>query len=769
MSYKTAERISETATSKVSVLGLRPWQRIALLVASCIYLVFELKFNATLLDVAGGFSEGGGLEAVEDFGRTVSGIGFVLLTITALAADGWQLANHTTRAIAAAVVGLSVWALTLGEPARNELVIVGLGAAVLLLAAWLRRPKGLKTALVLCGITAVAFPGMFVGQKNAIEQYIIAPSSGEERLAAKYINLMKAGLRHGIIEIAGAPVRFEQLDAPEEKTFIALLGGLAWLAPDLTEVARRSRDQIADVMTDMTIRRKLDDWFKDYVAKREQFISDYWVPYEQGGREYAEARNSGTQRAERLWPLVGEEVDKGWRAYNDYSRLFEEKLNKDAIYVADRLSTVLKSYNRCHKKRKKSRALECAKKVEDRFYTRERKVHETVGQASKLFDWCSERDANEEETFKRITSALLSYGLSEVVRPETTYYSCDFSHDMVKDRMRDYRQDRFQKKSGGYPANLTRNEFRTHPITQRKVRERVARKGLDLPSTWEINDYHGFVHAVSAEVRKQADTRWRSEVIAKTGGYMEPGLSFEQFNRHPLVKDKFKERMGDRYTELFDFTITDRKRFSERVVRPNVEARIDRKIADLSASAQTYEDEGENAENGKNAIRAALIPPISLFLSLFFTVVTSVKNGIGVAVMVLPERRPWVRRSVMAGLYAMAVAAIVAPPFLVENRFSESLFYRHFAERFHEIAGAGAYSAEWIIRMQPIIYPLGKTLADQLVTTQAAAQALPPSARPVSNGAGSEVSLHARIDRFAMNKSEAELMSIQRSLKQLGH
>jgi peptidoglycan hydrolase-like protein with peptidoglycan-binding domain len=39
----------------------------------------------------------------------------------------------------------------------------------------------------------------------------------------------------------------------------------------------------------------------------------------------------------------------------------------------------------------------------------------------------------------------------------------------------------------------------------------------------------------------------------------------------------------------------------------------------------------------------------------------------------------------------------------------------------------------------------------------------------VSNGAGSEVSLHARIDRFAMNKSEAELMSIQRSLKQLGH
>jgi len=132
-----------------------------------IYILFELAFNARLLDAAGGAASPVELDRIESFGRTVSGVG----------------------------LGLSCWTL------------------------FFRNATHRIPALV--GVCLIGIPVAFVVQ-NALVTHLVNGASQAQRTLAPLLTVTVQSLRTSHAELEGFPFSGEQLNTPEGKTFLAV-------------------------------------------------------------------------------------------------------------------------------------------------------------------------------------------------------------------------------------------------------------------------------------------------------------------------------------------------------------------------------------------------------------------------------------------------------------------------------------------------------------------------------------------------------------------
>lgn len=689
--------------------GKSPWVSVGLLLVSLVYLPFEFAFNAKLLTVASSMStDETQLHAVEVFGRSVSGAGFALVLVSLFAGDAWRLSTLGRKGLAIAALALCAVPF-LVAPGTMNLTLFSLAGFLIIAVSLIKPLADKRPALVILGLVVAAAPSMYHGQKVLFDHYLVNRSDGMTRLTAAYVNLLKVGLRNGVVELVGVPLERDSLDTPEAMTFLTLLGGLAAVSPDILDIVRHEQPRIASALTRQITARELDGRFADYAAKRDEFIQAYWTPYVAKSQEYlARRRQEASSRPAAAWTQVDAEVEKGWRQYADGTRLAEEGINRDATAVSERLNRHLESRQNCTKQRTQEGRDRCYAREHERYY-KDRTLHEKVGQYTEFNSWCEQRDATPIEAIDNALSLpdkLLAAAVKGAPVKETQYFECDLGHAAIKARLTSAREPAFVKKYG-YPFGLDRPAFRTHPETSRRVRETLSRQGIRLPANWTVAQRDVFMRAVAEEVSAQADANWDAGIRAQAHGHIPANLDFDDFVRHPVIKEQIRARLGADYTESFNLTIVDKSAFAERFLRPAVERRVNAKIASLDADADSYAEGGPRAEEGRNAVRSALIPPISLTLSLFFAMAALVKNGVGVVMLAAGRLPVQVARGVRGITWAAALTAILVPPFVLHNGFSESPLFRFYAEQGYKLSKPITLGAEWIIRMQPVMYPIG--------------------------------------------------------------
>lgn len=690
--------------------------KILFLLASVAYLAFEFSFNAMLLDASGVmFPTANEVHTVEVYGRLVSSCGLVLLVLSFFGGNRWQLDTPATRVagILIAVVFASPFLLT--SDATFQLRVIALsGATILLLVAIVNFPW--RAPLFVIGLVLSVGPGMYVGQKALLYKLFVDDSTGAERKAALGLTMLKGGIAAGMINLEQSSFDSRNIQTPEGKTALVLLGGLSGMSDSFIERTLAQADAVIERAVVAQARQELERAYRDYRRKVDEFHSNNWEPYKAASLKYqseiAEAANS----VEQNWALVGSQIDKGWADYNDAVRVYETGANDDANRAYPGVDAAVHRLSDCQR-RKRNRA-ECLQRVEERYNTN-KGLHNALGGYVPLSDWCRKVEKTGFEKALDAGIGLLSGNTGALMVWQDTY-DCSVTHEIVRNRILINHEDSFRQKSGGYPIGLDYAGFKRHSLTSASVRERLAQQGLILPDDWQPTDAASFRTAYLDGVRKRAEEKWAGEIQRRAGFFVQPSLHYEKFLSTNEVENRIKQSVGAAWFPGFSLDMTEQQ-FWERVVQPKATSEVSKLLAMFEEADTAFADGGAFEERGKQAIASLRIPPISLSLSLFFALVTLVKSVsafAGLADNRNKNNKPstgGINANVLRASTAIVLTSVIAvAPFFSTNSFAESRVFRFLADEFSASSMASHYPVEWVIRMQPLMYPVGAGINENL-------------------------------------------------------
>lgn len=149
--------------------GYVPW----ITCITFIYLIFELSFNARLLDVIGCAAENNAIHNIENWGRILSGMAVTIL----------------------------VWGTLVMPRARI--------------------PVGLR--LVLMGVTCILCTSVVYNLEEKLVTHLVDLSTKEQRKEAVTINFVTNDVQKGNLTLSGLPLAIGTMASPSEKQVMAIL------------------------------------------------------------------------------------------------------------------------------------------------------------------------------------------------------------------------------------------------------------------------------------------------------------------------------------------------------------------------------------------------------------------------------------------------------------------------------------------------------------------------------------------------------------------
>ena len=651
----------------------RYWM-IALFVLSIFYLIPEIIFNAALVQVAGSADAPlHVLEAVELFGRSISGIGVTLL-----------LADLLLRG------------RLLASPLR------AIGSFLLLLI--------------------VVWPLVFFGQRYLVDEFIVNVSTAEQRQRAYFSQVLRTALAHNNVEIDGIPYDPDHAPTPSELTFLALFGGMVYADPKLVERLESKAPEIVQKHVAQQAYADFPHHYKRYQAFRKQ-LQDAYREYANNSNDYNSARDNAQARANTAWQEVQDQVLKGWGNYQQAVKAFDARTHARAQEITPKLSQYFEGIGKCTSDSCRTRW--------NKGYDDNLKRYD-IGYVSPDY-WLTEETVSKLEKFSTsLIAGVLTGGVYTLVQgidmasggnggmPDKRYYFIN-DVDSVRQKIQSKMESEFSKSAKGYPYGLTSLEaFRGHTLTAQNVRRQVNKNHqLGLADSWHITDRAGFDKAVTRRVYQQTDARWKAANQERNLS-LPPNLSWSEFQKHQDIQQRIKNEMGSRYYVKPMMADWNNKTFLTRVVEPNIKRETESALNSLRAQVVEFEDGGKLENASKTALRSIIVPPISMAVSLFLIISTLIK---------LPQRFWEIGRArqpkktlqqKMTGIVLfkmLPLAAVILVPILwMPNKYlDETSTVNYFIERVEENASAFSSGAlYWVMAAQPRFHPLGETLEYQL-------------------------------------------------------
>ncbi|MBO2663873.1 PEGA domain-containing protein [Shewanella algae] len=668
--------------------------RVFFLLLSAAYLIPEAIFNAQLVSLVGlGTPKPEQLEHLEIYGRTISGIGVTLLLADLL-------------------------------PARLF-------------------KTGLRGSLTLLLLTLCVWPSVFFGQKYLIEQWLIEPSTPEQRQYAAYSAALRDALAVNAVEVEGLNYDPKELHSSENLTFLALFGGLAYADHNLTDNLDDYKQKIIHNFVQKRAYRDFDQHYHDFGQLYDELSASY-RSYAEGSNRYNQTLAGIPEREMGYWQNIEQEVNQGWGKYQQAQKAHVAKAGARAQEYGPKIFAYHEDTNRCQERYKKSsqkeRRYQCIERENARYKTMISKAG--LGYIDPNY-WLIVEDISTGENL--LSSALFGVMTAGVGTAMQALSLATGGDGGLKDKRYKYTDDpdhyqrlflvhpKFQamfEKETGYPFNIgSLADFRVHPVTQVKLRRALKAKGLKLPDSWHISNRPLFSQSVAKTVKAEADARWQSE-MRKRGLDLPINLSWNAFQLHPQIQRKIAARMGDLYVPNVRAD-WNQANFKRHVLDPNIQKRTQSYLQMLAESEREFADGGRYAEQGKQALRSVIIPPISMSLSLFLICMTFIKlplktlqlfrpgasqasaseDGTGIDENATESAKSGKRRWLaLTAKLLPPLLLLTLPVLLVQNRYTQddTSPVNYFLTKVEQSGNIGfAYALRWTLHAQPLLHPLG--------------------------------------------------------------
>ena len=692
-----------------------------MLLASLVYLGFEIHFNAQLLEVSSSFNAAKDkVNDVETFGRIMSGIGLSLILIgiffnktlkskfvfskhledknalNRLSRDGQKRSVKAVPLLISRIIsaGLVIVALAASRSdtlnSQEAYLLLAFSLASLFISLYFSKNIRLITLLSL----VAGFCLMFFGQKVAIDTYI-EHSSTEARTNAYYMYLLKKGLHQDVLEIEGLPFNSKNTDDPVTMTFLSLMGGLVSSSPAFLDVIAGEKHNIIKSTVAKNSSKRLKPAYAAY-KKAGNEIANKWDLYKQKSAELS--RSGDKASAQKAFLELLSERDK---IHGQFKRSYEKYI-KAAKQEAEGMMPSLHDYHR--------RISSCSSaSCQDRHYKPfASQIQKQFGQKVDRFYFCVDVKENV------VTSLLNKFDGLLGGNNQVNHFNCHASYvttAFVTSRIQTLRDGDFEMKSG-YPISLVsqKAQFLTHPKTIASLRDKIIKQGIKVSSTWDHTKRDEFISAYMAYSIDSASSRWDKAMQKALGAKMPSMLSYKQFIQHDAVQNKIKKAMGSNYIKNMSMEMSE-KEFHELVLKPQLIKKVNKEVERLQYESQEFASGGEREAEGKAMLRSVIVPPIALFISLLMTIITVGKNGIAFSGLLM--RSPGLRKlpasvtvfSKWAFTTATALVIFVIP-FTVSNSFADSKAFKYFLDEYKQVSPVWSYTTEWVMRMEPLIYPI---------------------------------------------------------------
>lgn len=637
-----------------------------------LYLFPEIIFNAELVRTAGSAASNyDELRRLELFGRAVSGIGVSLLLLDAFAIF----------------------------PLRSKA----------------------KTLLVAALVVVFVWPIVFFGQKLLIDYFFIDDSTAEQRQMAFLSVLVKNSLAAQAVEVDGLPFDSKQPDEPVSQTFLSLFGGLVYANSDVLDQIKQSKREIATAyivnQTHADIEHYLDQHHQLSVKLKDVYHNKYQPAYEAYKKSILESNNI----ADTEWERVQKRLDSSWNDYKKLAQQADKLASKQAEQVAPKIYQFLEYYyGKCVNNRTVDQR--CRNRVEER-YAKEIKL---LGYGHIPHDyWLIAEDVSTSENlFNSLVTGIVTGGLSVVVQTLDAVTGGDggfkdkeyhYTNNEAHYKQRIAALPSFSQKfidDYGYPPTLGNRElFLAYPETTVRTIKLLENEGINLPETWKLNERDVFNHAVIERITRLATKRW-SIAFDSYAIELPPGLTWYEFHQNDQVLVYINRQLSRIQLKSYDPDWNDNE-FTRWVLEPEVSKQVDELLLKLSAEEKAFSDGGVMASEGKQSLRAVIIPPISMALSLLLICLTVIKLPQRYLQLAAGEPDKTLRTLyrlvpiLTLGVVIMIPLYVLQPNFRQDYPGAES--FLNALENTSNPIVAGA--VEWTLKTQPLISPIGNQLA----------------------------------------------------------
>lgn len=561
-------------------------------------------------------------------------------------------------------------------------LLSGAGCTLLgfsLLRKWQAKSTSLRVAAHAL-TAAIAFPAVYYGQEMIIDA-LVDSSSAEQRVHAQYIALLKRGLASNTVVFKDVEFTPEDLERPQAKTFINTIGFAVFFAPDYIQSVAENSDQILTRLAYRQANEQLPTAYGKYLQARDK-IHDLSVRYNDANAKLEEQSQAVAPQAQAIWLDTYNELEKQWESIRTDSNSHKLKDAFDQLY--DRLDIYFTARNRCTG----SLSSLCLKKVNQEY-------HKTV---DPLFDrvvepdyWCKPLP---------MQKSTVMQGTQFVEIEQSGQLDCSSKH-------LDFIQTRFLNLYGLSSFGYENFEmFLASEEVANKLRARLAEQDINMPESYRLRDPKGFILGIESELTRHLEAAFLEKTKEQFGVAIKPRLSTEAFLKHPLVQTPIREALElDSNSAPVAFDLSERA-FHEQVLVPNLEKKLALEREKLLARTEFFADGKPYAEEGKMAVRSVLVPPIAMGLSLFFGLL----NLGGLTATLLSRSRlpaPAVKLCKLAFLVAVLVVPLALPS---EIARTESL--QKVVVETQTVLGPGRYYVSWLTSLQPLVHPLGASLAN---------------------------------------------------------
>ena len=248
--------------------------------------------------------------------------------------------------------------------------------------------------------------------------------------------------------------------------------------------------------------------------------------------------------------------------------------------------------------------------------------------------------------------------------------------------------------------------------------------GAQVSENWSPDDMNTFSASYLRNARPIAQTKYASATTAAFGQSIPQGLSFDQFERLPVVQKRWHEILDLPTTTMLSYKLTDAP-FLQAVYDPVVAAVAEQQVKNLNAPGRDYGDGGEKETEGRDAIAALIVPPIALAFSIAGALLHIFKsmNYVGhLCVYQWNSRRAGNQRSktLRHGVFTPAIACFVVclalTAFLFPNEVTNSPLYGFFNDHVTQKYGTVAeWTCRWVIQAQPFFWPVNEFIRTHLL------------------------------------------------------
>jgi hypothetical protein len=597
---------------------------------------------------------------------------------------------------------------------RVELVgrsLAGFGAVLFVLATFGPRLKGYHPAALL-GTLVLTFFVLFFGQKWVVDVYAWQ-SSAETRAAAKSMLWLKAGLARGYVEIEGVPMGSAGAQAPEDKTFLALIGWVAQASPRFVDLAFERRGELLSQVLAHSAHEAGADAYQEYQRLRTEVVRHY-ERYHRAAQDFERARAGDPRGAAGAWAQLNEEVLAGYQTLEGARGRLRTQSERAAKDSAGKMEQFFARYSAC-------RTQGCRERLTERHYTPHMKKALGRGDVPPPY-WCDPVKGrrpvqiDDKRIFLAPDELIGAIGDAITGKEHIRGYDCSQAHTpaAMTPRILHLKRQDFEQRTG-YPYSLDLAGYLEHPTTHAKAREQLVKTGLQLPAHWTLDDRAGFERAYGQAARSKGEAAWSREMRRRVGEVLATDLSYAEFLAHPKIRQRIEAEIGRALPEGMDLEMSAAE-FEQRFMRSELRTRMDEEIALLTTNIRALGEGGTHAEQGRAAVRALTVPYVALFFSAAIVLLTVAKSVL-LILSPLTQRLPGIARLLVSTV--LVVGVVLAVPSSLSNAFTRSQAFGYFMQGAWEQAPLVWGSSAYLMRLQPALAPIGLELRRALASVPA--------------------------------------------------